>query len=135
MGPRITSLQTVPESRRLCHCIVGLLLFIVQTFLMDHILHRKAAEGGDAHGKAFLGHYYMQGIGVEQNNETALMYFRDAAASGSIHGIFGLGYMYLYGHGITKDYRTAHQYLKQAGDAVRPFHPSTRHVQELPIDF
>ncbi len=40
---------------------------------------QKAAAQGDAGAMTNLGHMHLSGVGVAQNNETALMYFKQAA--------------------------------------------------------
>ncbi len=40
---------------------------------------QKAAAQGDAGAMTNLGHMHLSGVGVEQNNETALTYFKQAA--------------------------------------------------------
>ena len=79
---------------------------------------RKAAEAGDAEAQAYLGHSYANGNGVQQNNATALSWFKSGAQGGSASAQFGLGYIYLHGHGQPRDYRLAYTYLKQAGEKV-----------------
>ena len=55
---------------------------------------------------------YAQGIGVEQNNVTALEYFRRGAAKDHAPSQNGLGYMYMHGYGVEKNFKKAVEYFK-----------------------
>lgn len=59
--------------------------------------YRRAAEQGNADAVAALGHAYANGLGVEQNNKTAVKLLTRAAEAGHPSGLYGLGYMYLTG--------------------------------------
>ena len=61
--------------------------------------YRRAAEQGNADAVAALGHAYANGLGVEQNNKTAVKLLTRAAEAGHPSGLYGLGYMYLTGNG------------------------------------
>ena len=70
---------------------------------------------GNAIAMAFLGKMYLEGgEAVQQNNETALKYFKAAAGLGNPVGQSGLGLLYLYGKGVEKDYKKAHEYFQKA---------------------
>lgn len=63
--------------------------------------YRRAAEQGNADAVAALGHAYANGLGVEQNNKTAVKLLTRAAEAGHPSGLYGLGYMYLTGTKVT----------------------------------
>ena len=79
---------------------------------------RQAADGGDADAVAHLGHMYANGVGVDQNNETATQLFQAAADAGNPNGQFGLGYMHLTGHGVEQNHRAAFKLFQRASEAV-----------------
>lgn len=83
------------------------------------VLHRQAAEAGDAPAMAHLGHMYMNGVGVEASNATALEWFRQAAERNHPSALFGLGYMHLSGFGVPKDAKKAFKYFTAAAEQVR----------------
>ena len=85
---------------------------------------RQAADGGDADAVAHLGHMYANGVGVDQNNETARQLFQAAADAGNPIGQFGLGYMHLTGHGMEQNHRAAFKLFQRASEAVS----MSRHV-------
>lgn len=86
--------------------------------------YRQAADGGDADAVAHLGHMYANGVGVDQNNETASQLFQAAADAGNPNGQFGLGYMHLTGHGMEQNHRAAFKLFQRASEAVS----MSRHV-------
>ena len=73
---------------------------------------------GDADALAHLGHMYANGMGVQQDNETALHFFKHAAEGGSSSGLFGLGYMHLTGHTTQQNYPKAFKLLQAASEMV-----------------
>ena len=79
---------------------------------------RQAADVGDADALAHLGHMYMNGMGVQQDNETAVHFLKAAAEGGASSGLFGLGYMYLTGHSMQQDYGKAFKLLQAASELV-----------------
>ena len=63
---------------------------------------------------------YAQGIGVAQDNATALEYFRKGAAKGHPPSQNGLGYMYMHGYGVSQNYKKALEYFKAAAEKGIP---------------
>ncbi|GMH45874.1 hypothetical protein BSKO_13837 [Bryopsis sp. KO-2023] len=57
----------------------------------DVVLKSQAAEAEDAGAMSHLGHMYANGLGVEQNNKTALKWFEKGAGEGHPNGHYGLG--------------------------------------------
>lgn len=85
---------------------------------MECDVARQAAEGGDVDAHAHLGHMYANGVGVDQNNDTARQYFQAAANAGNPSGQFGLGYMHLTGQSVEQDHGTAFKLFQHASEAV-----------------
>ena len=67
---------------------------------------------------------YANGVGVDQNNETASQLLQAAADAGNPNGQFGLGYMHLTGHGMEQNHRVAFMLFQRASEAVS----KSRHV-------
>lgn len=86
--------------------------------VVDCYACRQAADLGDADALAHLGHMYANGMGVEQDNQTALRFFQHAAEGGSSSGLFGLGYLHLTGQTVPQDHRKAFKLLQAASEAV-----------------
>jgi TPR repeat protein len=79
------------------------------------------AEQGDAEAEAKLGTAYVRGLGVPQDYNEALKWYRRSAEQGSAHGEAGLGVAYYYGYGVKPDYaESMRSYRKAAeqGDAA-----------------
>ena len=96
----------------------ALSLFSCQLLIGKCDFGRQAAEGGDPDAHAHLGHMYANGVGVDQNNETARRYFQAAANAGNPNGQFGLGYMHLTGQPVEQDHGTAFKLFQHASEAV-----------------
>ena len=65
---------------------------------------------------AHLGNMYAQGVGTDQDNATALEYFRRGAARDHPPSQNGLGFMYMHGHGVARDFKKALEYFKTAAE-------------------
>lgn len=65
-----------------------------------------------------LGHMYANGLGVEQNNATAMQWFEKGAAKGHKNAHFGLGYMYLSGYGVTQNYQRAYNHFSKVETCI-----------------
>eukprot|EP01083_Nonionella_stella_P175662 612425_1 len=81
---------------------------------------RGAANVGNAPAMALLGHMYLEGNGVKQNNETAFRYFSLASAKGDPMGQNGLGYMYEHGIGTERDLAKALKEFQRAANRNDP---------------
>jgi SEL1 protein len=62
---------------------------------------------------------YMNGVGVEASNATALEWFKQAAERNHPSALFGLGYLHLSGFGVPKDAKKAFKYFTAAAEQVR----------------
>jgi TPR repeat protein len=67
---------------------------------------------------AHLGHVHAGGVGVPQDNATALSWFLKAADHGHASGFLGLGYMHLTGTGAPRDHAKALRYFQGASQAA-----------------
>ena len=64
---------------------------------------KSLAEQGDVVSQYNLGVMYAQGLGVAQDNQKAMTWFRQAAEQGDSFAQFNLGAMYVNGQGVPKD--------------------------------
>lgn len=71
----------------------------------------QAAERGHSAVLHMLGMSYGYGIGVAQNYETAVYWFRKAAEQGHAGAQNELGMSYIRGEGVPQDYKTAYMWL------------------------
>jgi len=69
---------------------------------------RRLADQGDAQAQ------YNLGLGVAQDYQEAVRWYRLAAEQGHASGQFSLGAMYTAGQGVPKDYVLAHMWLNLA---------------------
>ena len=76
----------------------------------------RKAEQGDARAQCGLGSMYRKGLGVEQNGEQAVYWFRKAAEQGNAPGQMILGGMYSEGHGVGQDDEQAVYWLRKAAE-------------------
>lgn len=60
-----------------------------------------------------LGHMYANGLGVKQDNGTALQWFEKGATKGHKNAHFGLGYMYLSGYGVRQNHHKAFHHFSK----------------------
>ncbi len=74
------------------------------------------AQKGNAEAQSTLGMMYSLGLGVSQNQEEALKWFRKAADQGDAEGQYNLGLMYASGKGVVKNYSEACKWFKKAAD-------------------
>jgi SEL1 protein len=77
-------------------------------------LFERAHDLGATGSAYHLGHLYNYGIGVAQNNETALEFLEQAVKEGSTSAHNELAYMYLHGKGTPRDHEKALSLFKAA---------------------
>lgn len=75
----------------------------------------KAIENNQV-AQTNLGIFFLKGLGVKQNYNQALRWFKSAAQQGDAEAQFGLANMYFQGLGISKDYQEAAQWFKAAAE-------------------
>ncbi|MFQ5973364.1 MAG: peptidoglycan-binding protein, partial [Alphaproteobacteria bacterium] len=78
---------------------------------------RPLAEQGLADAQLILGELNQRGLGVAQDNQEAVRWFRAAAEQGLPQAQFNLGMAYRYGSGVGQDLREAYAWLTLAADA------------------
>ncbi len=69
---------------------------------------RFLAERGNARAQYVLGHMYINGEGVIQNDKEAATWFRKAAEQGHEGAQFSIGSMYAHGRGVVQNNVYAH---------------------------
>lgn len=77
------------------------------------LLQAEALEGNAA-AESRLGDLYSQGLGVEQNRDRALLWYRRAAKRNHADAQFSLGNMYLLGEGVLQNEEKARAWYKKA---------------------
>ena len=87
-----------------------------QDYALARDYFERAARGGHVAAQAQLGTLYLEGLGVEQSNETALRMFRKAADKGNAVALNGLAVMYLTGRGVDVDAKEALRLFQVAAD-------------------
>lgn len=76
---------------------------------------QKAANQGDSKAQGQLGHMYLTGSDVEQDDKLAFAWHLKAAMQGQPASQYFIGYMYNNGQGVAKDPKKAvHWYRKSA---------------------
>ena len=76
----------------------------------------RLARTCGVHAQFQMGMRYVEGRGVEQNNERAVHWFRLAADQGHAEAQYSLGIMYIHGDGVTQDFSRAAHWLTLAGE-------------------
>jgi hypothetical protein len=74
------------------------------------------SKRGSAGAQFELAKIYRFGLGVEENINTAVSYYKKAADNGSGDAQCSLGALYYKGTGVTKNYTTAVLYFKKAAN-------------------
>jgi TPR repeat protein len=69
------------------------------------------AESGDSAAQFNLGLLYLDGTGVPQDVQQAVMWFRRSADQGYVKAQKNLGNLYALGQGVKRDYTMAHMWL------------------------
>jgi TPR repeat protein len=77
-------------------------------------LRLQAANSGNAKAQARLGHMYSEGIGVEQSESEAFIWYQRAANQGVVLAQRNLGIMYARGQGVAPSQVEAVKWLKKA---------------------
>ncbi len=77
---------------------------------------RAAAESGDLESQRTLANYFIEGIGVAQDANSAIEWYRKAAQAGDAIAARQLGVMYDKGRGVPVDYVEAIKWYKAAAE-------------------
>ena len=91
-------------------------LLIILLALLSNMAHSDAyfdsqlerAEQGDANAQWALGFMYSEGLGVPENDQTAVMWYTKAAEQGYADAQTSLGFMYASGEGVPENYVRAY---------------------------
>ncbi len=75
-----------------------------------------AAEMGHADAQNFLGTYYLDGYGVEEDEAAAVEWFQKAAEQDNVFGNYNLGRCYLNGWGVEKDLQASFRYYLRSAE-------------------
>jgi TPR repeat protein len=74
----------------------------------------QLAHQGLAVAQHFLGWHYHKGIGTEQNDRQAVVWWQKAAAQGLAEAQQGLGWAYANGRGVDEDPAEAYRWYNRA---------------------
>lgn len=80
----------------------------------------EAARQGSAFGLYEVYRCYNEGLGVEKNPYTAVLYLKQSADKGLIIAVGQLGYHYLDGVGVPKDHKKGFNLLLKSASAGEP---------------
>jgi len=90
---------------------------LAQDFSPDEIAeYTAAAEQGNAAAQYNLGNIYERGLGVPEDDATAVKWYRKAAEQGDADAQYNLGVMYDKGLGVPQDYATALKWYTTAAE-------------------
>jgi len=84
-------------------------------------LLEEAVEKGSAAAANELGGAYLNGRGVEKDEEKALSMYQQAEKMGSASAAYNIGVCHAYGYGVKADEAAAFQWFKKAAEAGSPF--------------
>lgn len=76
--------------------------------------YQLAANKGHTTAKAYLGHFYEFGLGVQQSIEKALDCYKEAAKQKNPCALRSLAHCYENGNGVTKSHEVAEEYNSMA---------------------
>ena len=88
--------------------------FEAKRYQEAHSLWKPLAEAGDAEAQYNLGLLYMNGLGVEKNERTALWWFTRAAQQGLADAQYNAGVMFYLGKGVYPSQKTAVEWWQLA---------------------
>ena len=74
------------------------------------------AQNNNADAQRCFGSLYRDGIGVKQDYQEAMNWFRKAAALGDSDAMFTIGGLYYEGNGVKKNYQEAMNWFRKAAD-------------------
>ena len=82
------------------------------------------AEAGDPEAQANVGYMYEEGLGVTQQFDTAVSWYKKAAASGSMQANHNLGMMFAEGKGVPQSWVRSLRYFEISASEV----PASRYM-------
>jgi TPR repeat protein len=78
---------------------------------------RPLANQGDISAQVILGNLYEKGLGIKQDNSTALSWYEKAAEQNSKEGQYNAGLMYFNGSGVEVNREASYQWFSKAAEA------------------
>ena len=88
----------------------------------------KAAHAGHSGAQAHMGALYYNGLGVLQDDRTALCWYARSAVQGNLMGALGLATIYLRGRGAEKSLTKAYAWMNLGS---RNGNPKAREIREI----
>jgi hypothetical protein len=82
----------------------------------SELVHREAAEQGDAVAQYKLGNIYRDGVKVPKDDRKAVRWYRKAAEQGLAQAQHALATMYMHGQGVASDYKEAAKWYRKAAE-------------------
>ena len=82
-------------------------------------LFRQGADGGDSECMRMLGIMHLKGLGVSQDSQAALKWFKSAALTNRV-ALYNLAEMYWFGDGVEKDVQRAADLFRRSADSGFP---------------
>jgi len=98
----------------------GLHYFEEQQFSQAAGEYQKAADLGNPNAQHDLGLLYLDGRGVERNDQAALKLFREAASQDYTQALISLGVLYATGRAVEKDEKEAVRLYLRAAERGDP---------------
>jgi len=107
--------------KRLLTCLFATTLLLSATLSLaagEAVFERKlaAAQSGDAEAQYDVGYRYEKGRGVDEDEETALEWYRKSAEQGMAKAQYKIGTFYMKGIAVDKNTSEAKIWLQKAAD-------------------
>jgi len=83
-------------------------------FSRSFVIVERLAQQGTALAQHFLGWHYHKGIGVDQDDSLAVVWWLKAAGQGVAESQQGLGWAYANGRGVDADHVKAYRWYNRA---------------------
>lgn len=96
--------------------VLGYFYIVKEDVKKAFIWYKRSAEQGLDSSQYVLGNWYLNGVGVEVDEEQALEWFKKAAEQGHVEAQNMLGRCYEEGWGTVKDEEEAFQWFKKAAE-------------------
>ncbi len=113
--------QAGENPQAMAHFDAGIAAYEANDLPLAYKEFLAAAENGHADSQFNVGLMYEQGIGVEQDEKEAVVWYGKSAAQGNSAAQYNLGVLYENGRGTEIDYVKANEWYRKAsvqGDAL-----------------
>ena len=77
---------------------------------------KQRAASGDAEAQYKLGECYYNGDDIKQDDEAAVLWFKESAGQGYTPAYKALGDCYIFGYGVEPDYEEAVKWWRLAAE-------------------